>query len=184
MIPIDYRTQHPLDIARDQIAGKVAEYLAAGGEIHVIPGIEQRLDQPFQWNRNDLVLPGSSSSSQGENRIAAAVRRIRELAEKGAGITAMKIDLRMDASRIKRIAAENGIEIRHSTAQQRVIGDKARSACVDAGKDRRAKLAPTIRELCAERLTIAQIAERSGCSTTTVLRIIDEYQIQRARHEH
>ncbi|PWU30684.1 hypothetical protein DK254_00060 [Pseudomonas sp. RW407] len=183
MIPIDYRTRHPLEDRREQLAGQVEQYLAAGGEIHVIPGIEQRLDQPYQWNRNDLILSGSSLSSPEENRVAAAVRRIRELAENGAGITAMKMDLRMDSSRIKRIAAEHGIEIRHSTAQQRVIGEKARNACVDAGKLRRSKLAPVIRKLCAESLTIAQIATRAETSTTTVLRIIDEYQIQRARHE-
>lgn len=183
MMQIDYRSTPLIDIQRAEIAGMVDAFLATGGQITVIPGIEQRLDQPYQWNRNDLILPGSSAATPEQNRVAAAVRRIRELVEKGAGITAMKMDLRMDVDRIKRLAAEHGITIKHATTQKRELGQAARKAQVDAGKLRRSKLAPVIAKLAGEGLTIAEMAERAGCSRRTVFRVIDEYQIQRVRHE-
>ena len=111
MIPLDYRSTPPVDIARAEIAGKVAEYLAAGGEIHVIPGIEQRLDQPYKWNRNDLVLPGSSPKTLEQNKEKAIARRIKAMADKGSGVTSMKLELHLDASKIKRIALRYGITI-------------------------------------------------------------------------
>lgn len=178
MIPIDYRSTPLVDINRAEIAGLVAQFLDHGGQIQVIPGIEQRLDKPYQWNRNDLVLPGSSCNSAEENRTAALVRRIRELAEKGAGVTAMKMDMHIDPDKIKRIAKEHGIVIPKAYAKTGAT-EVAKAAKVAAGKLRRSKYEPIIRKLCAERLTIAQISERAGCGIRTVFRVIDEYQIER-----
>ncbi|MNO23673.1 Helix-turn-helix domain of resolvase [compost metagenome] len=180
---IEYSTRRKVEIDRDAIAGMVRDYQASGGQITIIPGIEQRLDRPYQWNRNDLCLPGSSTITAEQNKAARIAQQIRELADKGAGITAIKMALRMDVDRIKRIAAEHKIVIKHANTQKRELGAAARQACVDRGKLRRSKLEPAIRRLCAEGLTIRQIAERADCSRRTVFRIIDEFQIKRGRDE-
>ncbi|WP_201773761.1 hypothetical protein [Pseudomonas sp. PI1] len=114
MIPIDYRAQHPLEIARYQIAGKVAEYLAAGGEIAFVPiGVSGEKDAV--WN-NRKRTPGQTDNAHAAfQRNAAEKRRLladtaRYCAERGMSISATADAMDLDRNTIRKIAAEHGIQ--------------------------------------------------------------------------
>lgn len=179
---IEYSTRHPVDVARENIAGMVAQFLDQGGQIQVIPGIEQRLDQPYQWNRNDLVLRGSSTKSREEGRAEAMANRIRELAATGAGITAISKQLGLYVQKAKQIAKDHGIEIQKAYKQTGST-EASRAVIIANGKKRRAELEPIIRTLSDQGLSVDKISAKSGIGIRTVRRVIEEYQIPRGRHE-
>ncbi|WP_375738034.1 hypothetical protein [Pseudomonas boanensis] len=165
---------------RAKIAAAVEAFTAAGGKIQVMPIVEFHPVGKHAWNRDDLVLPGSSQNTQAENREAALAQQIRELADRGAGITAIRMHLRIDNRRIQRIAEQYGITIgKVYSNQPRHLGEKARQAVSDAGRRRREKLAIKIGALAARGLTIAEMAAAAECSKPTVLRVLDEFNIER-----
>jgi len=116
MIPIDYRTQHPLDIARDQIAGKVAEYLAAGGEIAFVPiGVSGEKDAV--WNNRarapSKTKPGQTDAAHAKfqenkrEKRRLLARTARYCAEQGMSISATADAMDLNRATIRKIAAEH-----------------------------------------------------------------------------
>lgn len=53
IIPIDYRTRHPLEDRREQLAGQVEQYLAGGGHITELPGFEYKPFPPSRYIEAD-----------------------------------------------------------------------------------------------------------------------------------
>lgn len=178
MTPIDYRSTPQVDINRAEIAGMVAQFLSGGGQIQIIPGIEQRLDQPYQWNRNDLVLRGSSVKGAEEGRAEALANRIRELAAAGVGITAICKQLGLHNQKAQQIAKAHGIDIQKAYKQTGST-EASRAVIIANGKKRRAELEPTIRRLSDQGLSVDKISAESGIGIRTVRRVIEEFQIER-----
>lgn len=180
MISNELSTIQAKDAERAAIDLAMAAFSAAGGQVQVTPIKEFKAVGEHVWNRNDMVLPGSSQNTQKLGTDEALIEKLRELVAKGAGITSIKMTLRIDDRCIKRLADENGITISKVYCKERVIGEKARQGIVDAGRLRRSKMVPKISALARQGLTIAQIASAAECSKATVLRVINEFGIQRA----
>ncbi|OBY90481.1 hypothetical protein A6723_019415 [Pseudomonas sp. AU11447] len=115
MIPIDYRSTPPVDIARAEIAGKVAEYLAAGRQIELIP-IGVSGEKEFSvWN-NKQRSPGQTDKAHAAFQNNAREKRrllaqtVRYCAEQRMTISATADAMDLDRNTVRRIAAEHGIE--------------------------------------------------------------------------
>lgn len=176
MISLELSTIQAKDAERAMLAEAMASFT---GRIEVLPGFQSRPVEQAMW-RNGLILPGSSQNTSGENKDRALSVRIAELTEKGAGITAIKLELHVDSRRIKRIAAEYGIplnDIRYASST--VIPASTHQAKVAAGQRRRAKLAETLRPLAANGYGINAMSEATGSSKATILRTLGEFNIQR-----
>ncbi|SDK82742.1 hypothetical protein SAMN05216189_105337 [Pseudomonas delhiensis] len=114
MIPIDYRTRHPLEDRREQLAGQVEQYLAGGHVIQSIPiGVSGEKDAV--WN-NRKRTPGQTDNAHAAfQRNAAEKRRlladtVRYCAEQGMSISATADAMDLDRNTIRKIAAEHGIQ--------------------------------------------------------------------------
>lgn len=179
MISSELSTIIAKDVERSQIAEAMDRFLANGGSIQSHEIIKRGEQDRGDWRTNHgLALAGSSAQSQADQ---ALVSRIRELAEKGAGITSMKMSLQVDTRRIKRLADANGIEIKAKPIA-RALGEKARLACIDAGKARRAAIADKIRPMIASGMSTREIESNIEASRRTVLRVIKEFGLRGEGH--
>lgn len=167
MISLELSTIQAKDEQRAMLAEAMASY---SGQIEQLPGIQAKPLPPHSW-RGDLVLPGSSTNTRQENKDLALAKRIRELTEKGAGITAIGHELKVDTRRLTRIAAEYGI----------TLNDLKRGRPAESVKviERRAALAVKIRPLAARGLRIDQIAAQAGCGKETAILVMEQFNIPR-----
>ena len=147
MIPIDYRSIHPVDRAREQIAGCVAEFLAAGGEIQEIPdGVSGFKDSPTfnhaishperrahekkqsaQKATNDMRLAIEGHKKAAQLTRVQKSRELRKMAADGMSIQASAKAIGISYNYARRIANENQITFRTQT-----IKDVADKFCGDA----------------------------------------------------
>lgn len=167
MISLELSTIQAKDAQRAMLAEAMASFT---GQIEQLPGIQAKPIPPHSW-RGDLVLPGSSTNAKQENQDLALARRVRELTEKGAGITAIGHELKVDTRRISRIAADFGIK----------LNDLKRGRPAESVKviERRAMLAAKIRPLAARGLRIDQIAAQAGCGKETAILVMEQFNIPR-----
>lgn len=133
--------RHPVDIAREQIAGQIEQYLAAGGQIQSVPsGVSG--EKAFSiWTRGVMVVsdeskpkprpvvsprsrpPGSSDMSaaqEGKLRAAAKerallARTVRYCAEQRMTISATTESMAITRNTVRRIATEHSIQFKGRT---------------------------------------------------------------------
>lgn len=116
MIPIDYRSTPLIEIARAEIAGKVAEYLAAGGKISSVPiGISGEKDP--QWNNKarapSKAKPGQADAAHAKfqdnhrEKRRLLARTVRYCAEQGMTVSATADAMDIDRATVRKIAAEH-----------------------------------------------------------------------------
>lgn len=161
-----------------QIDAATAVFLAGGGAVQVIVGIEARYPVRHTWSGNDLRLGGGAPSLSPEDADAALAERIRGLVTLGAGITSLKHTLHADERRIHRVAFANGIQIPNQY-KPGTVGHKAKAAPRTAGQARRAAMVPELTRIAAQGLTIANMAGQLGVCARTIMRTLDEYRIPR-----
>jgi len=161
-----------------QIDAATAAFLAGGGAVQVIVGIEARYPVRHAWNGNDLLLGGGPPTISQDAADAALAERIRGLVTMGAGITSLKHTLKADERRIHRVAFANGIQIPNQY-KPGTIGHKAKAAPQTAGRARRAAMVPELTRIAAQGMTIADMAGQLGVCARTVMRTLDEYRIPR-----
>lgn len=167
MISLELSTIQAKDTQRAMLAEAVARFT---GKVEQLPGAQAKPIPPHSW-RGDLVLAGTPTTSRQENKDLALARRIRELTDKGAGISAIALELKVDSRRLRRIAIEHGI----------TLNDLKRGRPAESVKvlERRAALAVKIRPLAAKGLRIDQIATQAGCGKESVILVMEQFGIQR-----
>lgn len=115
---IDYRSIPLIDIARAEIAGKVAEYLASGRIIQSIPtGVSGEKDA--QWNNRarapSKAKPGQTDAAHAKfqenkrEKRRLLARTARYCAEQGMSISATADAMDLNRATVRKIAAEHGI---------------------------------------------------------------------------
>lgn len=105
MISLELSTIQSKDNDRAMIAEAMASYT---GEIEQVGSM--MIGGAWSFG-NSMTLPGSSTNTRAENRTAAQVRRITELAAKGAGVTSIAKTTGLDTRKIRNLAREHGIFI-------------------------------------------------------------------------
>lgn len=105
MLSLELSTIQSKDADRAMIAKAMASYT---GEIEQVGSIMQGGAWSFG---NSMTLPGSSTNTRAENREAALVRRISELAEKGAGVTSIAKTMGIDTRKVRNLARDHGVFI-------------------------------------------------------------------------
>lgn len=148
-----------------------AEFEARGGVIKQC-AIRIGGDIGGQWNG-----AGSIVLSTGEKaNDAADAERIRALAERGAGITAIKYHLKFDARRIKRLAQAYGIRIDSKRGATGCKGpnEANRKATAERGRKHRQELARQAWPMIAAGDSMNAIVKALGCSKATLARAIEE----------
>lgn len=178
MISLELSTIQAKNAERAQISDACERFLRAGGRIERVAGFEVRQLVPHAWNRNDMALPGSSQNTHGQNLDAALAKRIAEIIAQGGGISSMKVTLRVDAARIKRVAKEYGIEIPKIRAATTLSGRAIQAMNDSRAAGRESKL-PIVISLAATGKTIDAMAEAADVSRNTIMRWLKQYSIQR-----
>lgn len=186
-VSLNYSTIQENTGRSEELERAMQEFLQKGGAVEVISSPQIRILGPHAWNRNDMNLPGSSDKSQAFNIDAALAKQIKDLAERGAGISSMKHRLRVDPRRIKRIAIQFGIEIPSGRKGQVIEPSeeahrKATIAKNDARKERWASYVQTVKDVAmrrhnGEKLSLADMSQVVGVSTRTLRRIASELGI-------
>jgi hypothetical protein len=176
MISNELSTIQAKDCQRAEIAKAMAGFQ---GDITVIETPVVRPEMPSDWRRT-LNLPGSADALGLDQQEAAMVSTIRDLAAKGAGISAMQKALHADPRRIRMLARKAKIEIPDARAKApRSIGCKARMAVIEARTAKRAVLAVQLAPLAANGLTIQAMGDATGASKRRVLATLEEHNIVR-----
>ena len=157
--------------AREFIEQAMAEFEARGG---VIKHCATRVggDVGAKWNGAGAIVLSTGESAND----AADAERIRALAEKGAGITAIKYHLKIDARRIKRLAQSYGIKIASQRGGNRGHGpnEANRKATTERGRKHRQDLARQAMPMIAAGDSMNAIVKALGCSKPTLARAIEE----------
>ncbi|WP_160286359.1 hypothetical protein [Pseudomonas knackmussii] len=170
MIPIDYRSTPLIDIARAEIAGKVAEYLAAGGQIHQVDGFEYKPLPPAKHPEPKEEPKRHGRPRMKPERQAELVRDIKRMATDGFSKTAILRQLRISWDVMRRLTDEFCIEfIDAKELSQR--GNKGRA---EASAETRARLAPRIIGLHKSGVSLTEIARRTGINRKAVTRTLEE----------
>lgn len=158
-------------ITRAWLDQAVADFEAKGG---VIKHYEIRIggDIGGQWNGPGAIVLSTGQSAND----AADAERIRALAERGAGITAIKYHLQFDARRIKRLAQAYGIKIESKRGGNRGNGpnEANRKATTERGRKHRQELARQAVPMIAAGESMNTIIKALGCSKATLARAIEE----------
>ena len=176
MISNELSTIQFKDGQRAEIALAMASFQ---GEITVIETPVVRPEMAGDWRRT-LNLPGSANVSALDRQEAAMIITIRELADKGIGISGMQKELKADPRRIRMLARRGRITIPDARATApRSIGSKARDAVIDQRKAERAKLAILLIPLAAKGMTIQAMSDATGTSKRRVIATLDEHNIVR-----
>lgn len=175
MISLELSTIQAKNAERAMLAEAMAAY---NGRIQVIDVPVARSYAPHSW-RGDLMLPGSSQATMSQNQDAALTVRIRELVAKGCGITSIKMTLRIDARRIKRLCEAAGIELKDRRGGLQHCEHDTHQSKRDAGKLRRTKLALKLKPLAANGATVNEMAAATGVSRNTVMTTMREFCIPR-----
>lgn len=176
MISNELSTIQFKDGQRAEIALAMASFQ---GEITVIEAPVVRPEMAGDWRRT-LNLPGSANVSALDRQEAVMIETIRELADKGFGISGMQKALKADPRRIRMLARRGRITIPDARATQpRTIGAKAREACLLMREAKRAVLAIKLTPLAAKGMTIQAMSDATGASKRTVLATINEHNIVR-----
>lgn len=164
------------DADRARLAEAMKNYT---GEITIIdrPIIRPDTVRPFS---SSLVLPGSNTAEKQGTADQKIIKGIKELAAKGVGISGMKIQLRVDLPRLRRLAKIAGVEIpKARKSQVTTLGDKARAARVELGRKNREALARQLRTLAGNGWTIQAMSDATGACRNTILRTLEEFNIKR-----
>lgn len=147
MTPIDYRSTPLVDINRAEIAGRIEEFLAHGGEIQQIPdGVSGFEDSPTfnhaishperrahekklstQARSGDMSLAIEGHKKAAQLTRVQKSRELRKMAADGMSIQASAKAMGISYNYARRIANENQITFRTQT-----IKDVADKFCGDA----------------------------------------------------
>lgn len=145
--------------AKDQERAAIREAMASyDGPINVIPSNLKPV------NTSRFMLPGSPTDSPHLRMVA----RLRDLAAKGARVTAIAKELRIGRQTVRQLARDNGIVIQMAdpTPALKVMHEQL----ADKNARKHADLMAGITELEAQGKTRQQIAERLGVSLSSVAR--------------
>ncbi|MCY1298587.1 hypothetical protein D9M68_442010 [compost metagenome] len=177
MISHELSTIQAKDAERASIARAMAAFTAGGGKVEVIAVVEYL---PVTKSTVARVNQVPAVSERQKARDDALAEKVRGLAGIGMGVSAMQVELRVDTRRLHRIAKAYGIDIPKAPAPDpgKTV-DVARQALNDKRQRRREKLSGSIRTMAAKGMSITAMAVEAGCSRDTVLRIIEEHNIQR-----
>lgn len=142
MISIDYRSTPLVDINRADIAGRIAEFLACGGEIQEIPdGVSGFKDSPTfnhalsnperrahekkqssQFRSHDMSLAIEGHKKAAQLTRVQKSRELRRMAADGMSIQASAKAMGISYNYARRIANENQITFRTQTIKD--VADK------------------------------------------------------------
>lgn len=149
----------------------MAEFEQRGGVVKQCP-IRVGGDVGAKWNGAGAIVLSTGQSAND----AADAELIRALADKGAGITAIKYHLQFDARRIKRLAQAYGIKIESKRGGNRGNGpnEANRKATAERGRKHRQELARQAAPMIAAGDSMNTIVKALGCSKLTLARAIEE----------
>lgn len=150
----------------------MAEFEQRGGVIQQC-AIRVGGDVGGKWNGAGAIVLATGENAND----AADAERIRALAERGAGITAIKYHLKIDARRIKRLAQAYGIKIASQRGGNRGHGpnEANRKANTERGRKHRQELARQAMPMIAAGDSMNTIVKALGCSKATLARAIEEH---------
>ncbi|KES23127.1 hypothetical protein [Pseudomonas sp. AAC] len=172
MTPIDYRTRHPLEDRREQLAGQVEQYLAGGGHITELPGFVERIPFPSRKVVTVTPKPPRRREEPKKHRItieeeARLIELIKVAAELGQSRTQARETAGIGKMLFMALCFENNIIFPD-------VAELAKSKSERMAEARRA-LVPKIEAYA--HLGVATCAIRCGVSETTVRKIAREFGI-------
>lgn len=161
---------------RGLLAMQVAAFFAQGGTAQDASDVSVRQGIDTQFNKGDLFLAGSKQSQSAADQWVAS--QLPGLIEKGAGISAISIQLNVSTHKIKRIAELFNITIPVARAVQ-VLTPAAFNAQKIARDAARIKPLGIVRTLAASGHSINEMAAAAGISRNTVMGWMKKYAIER-----
>lgn len=149
----------------------MAEFEQRGGVVKQC-AIRVGGDVGGKWNGAGAIV----LSNEDRTKDAEDAQRIRVLADKGAGITAIKYHLKIDLRRIKRLAQAYGIKIDSKRGATGCKGpnEANRKATAERGRKHRQELARQAMPMIAAGDSMNTIVKALGCSKPTLARAIEE----------
>ncbi len=149
----------------------MAEFEQRGGVIQQC-AIRVGGDVGGKWNGAGAIV----LSNEDRTKDAEDAQRIRVLADKGAGITAIKYHLKIDLRRIKRLAQAYGIRIdsKRGATGSKGPNEANRKATAERGRKHRQELARQAWPMIEAGDSMNTITRALGCSKATLARAIEE----------
>ena len=149
----------------------MAEFEQRGGVVQQC-AIRVGGDVGGKWNGAGAIV----LSTEDRTKDAEDAQRIRVLADKGAGITAIKYHLKIDLRRIKRLAQTYGIKIDSKRGATGCKGpnEANRKATAERGRKHRQELARQAWPMIEAGDSMNTIVKALGCSKPTLARAIEE----------
>lgn len=149
----------------------MAEFEQRGGVVQQC-AIRVGGDVGGKWNGAGAIV----LSNEDRTKDAEDAQRIRVLADKGAGITAIKYHLKIDLRRIKRLAQAYGIRIdsKRGATGCRGPNEANRKATAERGRKHRQELARQAWPMIEAGDSMNAIVKALGCSKATLARAIEE----------